>query len=217
MRETTSHDQAGMAAQSASKRDGDVEARNWAEEWVGALEAAGRAVLALDATGRVVVRSPGAAAMLYGRLQIRDGHLAIAEPVAQRGLTALVEAALRQDSAPPGPLPPPLVIRRASGRLLHIDVWPVSGPAGGRIAVLLLLRETEGESAARDALLRERFRLTPAEVRLALAIADGEGLRSAAERLGIRMSTARAHLKSVFLKTETHRQAEVVALLARLG
>ncbi len=214
MRETASEKRVRVAAAEARS---DSEAFDWLEDWAAALEAAGRAVLALDTSGRVVVRSPGASGLLGGRVQIKDGHLAISDPDAQRGLTALLAAAWRHDPAAPGPLPPPLVMRRASGRLLHIDVWPINGLAGGRIAVLLLLRETEGEAASRGELLREWFRLTPAEVRLALAIADGAGLRTAADRLGIRMSTARAHLKSVFLKTETHRQAELVALLARLG
>lgn len=191
---------------------------DWVGQWADVLEAAGRAVLALDPAGNVVVRSRGTGALLGGRLQLRAGKFVIADVGAQRALAALIAAALRHDPAQPGPLPPPLVLRRASGRHLHIDVWPVSRPEGaGRIAVLLLLRETEGDAAPRTELLRQRFQLTPAELRLALALAEGVGLRAAAETLGIRMSTARAHLKSVFLKTDTHRQAELVALLARPG
>jgi DNA-binding CsgD family transcriptional regulator len=197
----------------------DAAGWDWIAEWAEVLETAGgRAVLALDPAGRVVVRSRGAAALFGGRLNLHDGRLVIADADAQAGLDALVAAALKDDPAKPGPLPPPLILRRASGRYLHIDVWPVPRPGGdGRLAVLLLLRETEGDAASRAEVLRARFGLTPAEVRLALAISDGAGLVSAAERLGIRVSTARAHLKSVFLKTETHRQAELVALLARLG
>lgn len=219
MREPASENWVRVAPEAATEAAADRpgEARDWAEEWAEALEATGRAVLALDSAGRVAVQSPGAEALLGGRVQLSDGHLAIAEPAAQRGLSSLVAAALRHDPARPGPLPPPLIMRRASGRFLHIDVWPIAGSAGGRISVLLLLRETEGDAALRGELLRERFGLTRAEARLALAIADGAGLGAAAERLGIQMSTARAHLKSVFLKTGTHRQAELVALLARLG
>jgi DNA-binding CsgD family transcriptional regulator len=62
--------------------------------------------------------------------------------------------------------------------------------------------------------LRFRFRLTPAEARIALGIAEGATLAAIAEARGVSVSTARTQLKSVFAKTNVHRQAELVALLA---
>lgn len=41
----------------------------------------------------------------------------------------------------------------------------------------------------------------------------GERLDHAAEQLGIRVGTARNHLKSIFAKTGTSRQAQLVRLL----
>jgi DNA-binding CsgD family transcriptional regulator len=64
--------------------------------------------------------------------------------------------------------------------------------------------------------LREAFKLTPAEVRIAQLIASGESLDDAAEILGIQRETARVQLKAVFSKTDTHRQGELVALMASL-
>jgi DNA-binding CsgD family transcriptional regulator len=60
------------------------------------------------------------------------------------------------------------------------------------------------------------FALTPAEARLAAAVADGRSLESIAESSGVSLTTARNQLKSVLSKTDTHRQSELVALLARL-
>lgn len=57
-------------------------------------------------------------------------------------------------------------------------------------------------------------RLTPAESRIARGIARGEPLAAIAEANGISIGTARTQLKSVFVKTGTHRQAQLVALLA---
>ena len=57
------------------------------------------------------------------------------------------------------------------------------------------------------------FDLTPAESRIAQAIAGGEDLNSIALSQGITVSTARTYLKRVFSKTETGRQAELVRLL----
>ena len=58
--------------------------------------------------------------------------------------------------------------------------------------------------------LRSHFGLTLAEARLALHLVTGETLRSAAAKLHISYETARTRLKSIFSKTGTCRQAEVV-------
>jgi DNA-binding CsgD family transcriptional regulator len=61
--------------------------------------------------------------------------------------------------------------------------------------------------------LRSHFGLTPAEARLALLLVTGETLRSAAVKLSITYETARSQLKSIFNKTRTHRQAELVIVI----
>jgi len=65
-------------------------------------------------------------------------------------------------------------------------------------------------------LLRGHFGLTPAEARLALHLAAGDTLRSAEAKLSIRYETARTHLKSIFQKTGTCRQAELVVAIVTL-
>ena len=60
------------------------------------------------------------------------------------------------------------------------------------------------------AFLKDRFNLTPAEARLLARLMTGESLRSCAKALGIKYETARSSLKSVFLKTGTHSQTELV-------
>jgi DNA-binding CsgD family transcriptional regulator len=73
-------------------------------------------------------------------------------------------------------------------------------------------------------LLRFHFGLTQAEARLALHLVAGETLRSAEAKLGITYETARTHLKNIFSKTGTCRQAELLVVIvtalpacARLG
>lgn len=58
--------------------------------------------------------------------------------------------------------------------------------------------------------LGSRFGLTPAEARLVALLFAGGSLRSSAEALGVKYETVRGHLKSVFQKTRTRRQAELV-------
>jgi DNA-binding CsgD family transcriptional regulator len=60
------------------------------------------------------------------------------------------------------------------------------------------------------------FRLTPSEAKLACFIARGAPPAIAARELKISRETARNQLKSVFAKTCTHRQSELVALLLQV-
>jgi DNA-binding CsgD family transcriptional regulator len=65
------------------------------------------------------------------------------------------------------------------------------------------------------AFLKDRFDLTPAEARLVAHLMTGESLRSCEKVLGIKYGTLRGQLKSVFQKTKTHRQAELVTVVIR--
>jgi DNA-binding CsgD family transcriptional regulator len=62
-------------------------------------------------------------------------------------------------------------------------------------------------------LLQSHFSLAPAEARLALHLVAGETLRSAEVKLSISYETARTCLKSIFNKTGTCRQAELVIVI----
>ena len=62
-------------------------------------------------------------------------------------------------------------------------------------------------------LLRALFDLSPAEAKLAAALASGRTLKQAADDAKIRISTARSYLDAVFRKTGTHQQSQLVALL----
>jgi DNA-binding CsgD family transcriptional regulator len=62
-------------------------------------------------------------------------------------------------------------------------------------------------------LLQCHFSLTLAEARLALHLVAGETLRSAEAKLSISYETARTHLKNIFDKTGTCRQAELVIVI----
>lgn len=66
-------------------------------------------------------------------------------------------------------------------------------------------------------LLRSLFDLTPAEVRLARALAAGKTLREAAELLGVTHNTVRTQLRGVLEKVGCERQGDLVALIGNLS
>ena len=68
-----------------------------------------------------------------------------------------------------------------------------------------------------EARLRELFGLTAAEARFAQLIASGDTVEEVAEKMGIKLTTARSKLAVIFSKTETRRQTKLVALLSRIA
>ena len=65
--------------------------------------------------------------------------------------------------------------------------------------------------------LQELFDLTAAEARLAQLIACGDSVEEVAQTLCIKMTTARTQLAAIFAKTDTRRQAKLVAILSRIA
>ncbi len=82
---------------------------------------------------------------------------------------------------------------------------------------MVLISDPDMRPPAPDDLLRRLYGLTAAEIKVTLKLAQGVNLHAASEELGIRYETARSYLKSVFLKTSTHGQGELVALIGRLS
>lgn len=66
-------------------------------------------------------------------------------------------------------------------------------------------------------LLKRLFDLTDAEANLATSLVAGDGLESVATDLGISRNTVKSQLQSVFQKTQTQRQAQLVSLLHSLN
>ena len=112
-----------------------------------------------------------------------------------------------------------VVINRADAPWLLIDVMPLTALGsdtfnGGR--AVLILTDLTKPSVSDSKLLAILFGLTPAEAKLAAAIASGIGIDAAAASLHIGRETARSQLKATFLKTDIHSQPELLALMGRL-
>ncbi len=84
-----------------------------------------------------------------------------------------------------------------------------------RPAAILFLTDPEHTRNPTAASLRCSFGLTRTEAAMAIEVLNGGGLKAAAARLGIAPTTARTHLTSIFNKTRTRRQADLVRILLR--
>lgn len=66
-------------------------------------------------------------------------------------------------------------------------------------------------------LLRHVYGLTPAEIQVVLAMAEGDTLKRYAERRCISRNTAASQLKSAFAKTGLRRQSDLVRWMLMSG
>jgi DNA-binding CsgD family transcriptional regulator len=81
--------------------------------------------------------------------------------------------------------------------------------------VVLLVETVTPAALPPEEALRVAFELTPSEVRIVLAVADGARLADVADAHGIAVGTVRSHLKRIFSKMDVNRQAELVAKVHR--
>ena len=120
----------------------------------------------------------------------------------------------------PEALRPAVVLPRRAGR--PIFAYPSRLPQGGHEAFaacagFVVSVDLDARLVCSETDLARAFGLTGAESRLANALLREAALDGAAARVGVTVATARNQLQAVFHKTDTHGQAELVALLARLA
>ena len=94
---------------------------------------------------------------------------------------------------------------------------PFNDLSGGRCAILTIKKVHMGNPEGFDEYVRSIFSLTRAEARLAVLLAGGYSLKDAAAKVGVKNSTTRTYLEHLFLKTGTHQQSQLVALLKNVA
>ncbi len=184
-----------------------------------ALNAMQLPAIALDRDGFVADVNAAADAVFDNNIKIRDSRLFIRDPDAR----ALLKDAIDQSRTPSWLNPStvePVIVPRTDKLPIIVRIWPFKGPShppGQDVHALLTLNALGPRPGPPAAILAKTFRLTPSEAKLACIIARGAPPDIAARELKISRETARNQLKSVFAKTDTHRQSELVALLMQIG
>lgn len=189
-----------------------------AEGAMDAFSASGTPAVMLDRNAAVILVNEPADRMFGRDLWLRGGHLASVDRNATDALKRALHALLRNPTPPAMMAPIPLP--RLHGRSLlayPLRLPRINSNAFASCQVVIVFVDPDTHPQPPEVALRACFGLTCAEARLARRVSSGEELKTAADHLEITYETARSQLKAVFAKTETHRQAELVALLTRLA
>ncbi len=174
------------------------------------------ALVAAGPEGDIRFANAAAADFLSGSkaLHVAGGRLAASLPARQAALANAIRNAGRFGATAE------LAVEDASGRQ---PCWILVVPLGAEMAAedgerlaLLLLHDTQAPPAPAAAFMRSAFGATPAEARLADALAAGETAEDFAGTAKLSMNTVRTQIRALLTKAGLNRQADLLRLLARL-
>ncbi len=179
-------------------------------------------MVALDGGGRITNFSAPAKQLLDQQdgIRIHAGRLEATQPAENRTLQEMLAAVSQVSDHPHQPPSNTLLLsRKTDKKALQLAVFPFVSSgllAEDRPQILVFLSDPSSKPASRAAVLRNLYRLTPTESRLADLLLQGLEVREAAERLRTTLETARFHLKRILAKTGTRRQQELMRLMLSL-
>ncbi|WP_026190564.1 helix-turn-helix transcriptional regulator [Methylobacterium sp. WSM2598] len=181
-----------------------------------ALDCMGYGGLLLGKTGQVLRINRTAEHLLAGQADPEQGEdrLALCRAALDKVLRAQTEAALNSRQADWIAVPQDV---SDAGRPLIVRTVSINQPAPGGPHKVVILVNLDANPHPSPEVLKRIFSLTSSEARLAIEIAAGRSPEEIADAAHVAVGTVRKQLATVFAKTNTHRQAELVALLTRLA
>jgi DNA-binding CsgD family transcriptional regulator len=184
-----------------------------------ALDGLSAGMFLVDADGRIVHANAAGHVIVAkgGVLCSASGRLAACEPEIDQALREAFAAAGSAEAIRIKAISVPLIARDGTRYLAH--VLPLA--AGARrqagttypAAAAVFVNEAVRDFRSLAEIIAETYKLTPAELRILLAIVEVGGVPEVAEALGIAESTVKTHLGRLFQKTATSRQAGLVGIV----
>src|SRR5262249_50611163 len=185
------------------------------------LDGLAAGIFLVDETGRIVHANTSGKTMLDESVILRDvgGRLLANDLEAHQTLRDVFASAHAGDMAV-GVKGVAVAMEAPGGQRYVAHVLPLTAGARRRagtthaaVAAVFVHKAELDMPSASDALAKA-YKLTAMELRVLLGIVHVGGGPTVAEDLGISEATVRTHLKHVFAKTGTNRQAELAKLVA---
>jgi DNA-binding CsgD family transcriptional regulator len=171
-------------------------------------------VIILNERGHVVRINATATALLGdSRLLVVAGNRLLAGSAEDDDRVSRVIKAALSGEAPRDPVK---LTDKNTARPLYMLLKPIQDAEGadaGVMGVAIFLSSGNLERSVAIDTCASLYGLSKAEVALLTELVDGASILSASLILGISEHTARAQLRSIFIKTDTHRQADLFRLV----
>lgn len=172
-------------------------------------------VFLCDAHSRVVHRNRAASATVSGEaLCVERGFLSCANAHQTARLRRMIETIGRPDHQDEE-LSRQMWLPTASGRIRIVIASVTTADSFLPSSYLVAVCAIDPQYVPVDALdaLRAAFALTKAEARVGVVLLRGESVEAIARALSVSQHTVRSHLKQLFAKTNTSRQAALIRVL----
>lgn len=182
------------------------------------LEQLGTGAFLVDWLGRVIRVNKKAEGYIESPFQLVMSRLHLNDKEANKALQDFVTASIQPMFSGSSKPVAPLVVQRQDKRPFTLTSYPVVLQAsdvfqGAR--AILLIKDPEEKRIISQHVLKDAFRFTPTEHRVASLLLAGQNTEEIAEELDVSKEAIRFHLKSMFAKTDTNQQAQLVSLLTR--
>ncbi len=181
------------------------------------------AIILVNDTGKVIFLNAAANRLIKRRpeLAVRRGKLHAKSHADTVQLEHLTRRATGSDGQ--RPIGGAVAVQRADGGPpLQIIAAPVSPDnrtmltsSVGAVA-LVVIHDPNEQAYIPQEMIRTMFGLTPAEAELLLALSHGQTPKQYSDEHHVTVNTARTHLKSLFAKTQTAKQSDLVRLMSGL-
>jgi DNA-binding CsgD family transcriptional regulator len=185
------------------------------------LDGLSSGMILVDAGGRIVHTNNAGNAILDAADFLRKvcGRLVAGDPAINAALREILVAANAGDAAlGVKGIALPLTAHDGERHVAHVlpltsGARREAGLAYNAVAALFI-RKASLEPFSPPEVIGEMYKLTPAELRVLLAIVDIGGVPEVAAALGVAVTTVKTHLSRLFEKTGVARQADLVKLVA---
>jgi DNA-binding CsgD family transcriptional regulator len=181
----------------------------------GALDHLSAGMIFTDAGGRTVETNRAGELILRrgDGLTMQNGRICARRSFETAKLASLIAKAAAPSAS--GPSAGCMLIGRTVGSPAYVvRVAPVTaGLIGNDLPMALILVSSRRQNLISERELSELYGLSPAESRIAIALAQGKRLAAFAAELGLQITTLRTQLSSILRKCEVERQSDLVRLV----
>jgi DNA-binding CsgD family transcriptional regulator/PAS domain-containing protein len=184
------------------------------------LDAVSAAMILVDAQGRVTHVNAAGQTMLSDRdmIELVSGRLLATNRAVNRSLYEMLQATGGGDAAV-GTRGVALSMTARSGEQHIAHVLPLTSGARKTAGIeysacaAIFVRKAELEPPPAPKVIAQLYQLTPSELRVLLAVFETGSIEDIANVLGVSVPTVKTHLRRLFDKTGTRRQADLVKLV----
>lgn len=188
---------------------------------LGLLTQTSTGVAVLDRLGRVLDMNHKLEEFIADRdgVSFSNHHISFTGDRTRSHIDGLIGSALNRFGIEPKAIRDEFISRPSGQHPYIVNLIPVQAGTPwyrGNAALVLTIIDPARRSSLSQRLIQRYFMLSPAEALVAIEISNGLSIEELAMKNGVASSTIRSQLKSVFEKTDTHRQNELASLISKL-